>query len=84
MRGALASEIGSLGTVPMAILPLCEVLKCQGIPGARKLPAISIALDEYVFKTYPDIKKSHWASRTITFAANYLYFFLYPQNRKWW
>ena len=35
-----ASEIGGLGTVPMTILLLCEVLKCQGIPGARKLPDI--------------------------------------------
>ena len=34
------------------------VLQCQGIPGARKEPDISIALDEYVvLKTYPDIQK---------------------------
>ena len=30
---------------------------CQIAPGARKLPTMSIALDEYVLKTYPDMQK---------------------------
>ena len=64
MRGALASEIGSLGTVPMAILLLCEVVKCQGISGARKEPAVSIALERCVKKHLRTSKNSTWMPRT--------------------
>jgi hypothetical protein len=41
----------------MAILLLCEVVKRQGIPGARKESAVVIALDECVLKTSPDVQK---------------------------
>ena len=43
--------------VPMAILQLYEGFKESGYTGVREEPAISIALDEYVLKTYPDVQK---------------------------
>jgi hypothetical protein len=49
-----------LATVPMpamVVLHLCEGFKQSGCTRSKKEPAVSIALDEYLLKTCPDVQK---------------------------
>ena len=65
-----------------------RVLKCQGVhvPGARKEPAVSIALDEYVLTTmsYPDVQKVALGFENDHIRDHPSQFFFVSQIGNWW
>ena len=64
----------SSGEVPSS------VLKCQDTPGARKIPDISIALDEYALKTYPDVQKVALSVEIEHIRGQLSHFFVVPPD----
>ena len=64
--------------------PCVAVLKCQGIPGARKEPVVSIALDGYVVETYPGVQKVALGVENDHIRDQRSQVFSVAQNRNWW
>ena len=75
---------GGLGVVPMAILQLCEGFKVSGYTRSKKEPARSIALDEYVLKTYPDVQKVALGFENDHIRDQRSHFYFVSQMCNWW